>query len=137
MSFSPYLNFRGTCREAMTTYADIFGATDLQIMPFSDMPPDAAPPGTNPDLVMHSQFSAGPGAPLLASDVPDHWEMATQNATVFHGATDAARAQAVFDRLAAGGSVTMPLGPTFWSPAFGMLTDKFGTSWMISVAAPT
>lgn len=135
MSFSPYLNFRGTCREAMTTYAEIFGATDLQIMPFGDMPPDAGPPGTNPDLVMHSQFSAGPGAALLASDVPDHWEITTQNATVFHGATDAARAQAIFDRLAAGGTVTMLLGPTFWSPAFGMLTDKFGTAWMISVAA--
>ena len=104
-------------------------------MPFGDLPPEAAPPGTNPDLVMHCQFSAGPGAPLLASDVPDHWEMTTQNATVFHGATDMARAQVIFDRLAAGGSVTMPLGPTFWSPAFGMLTDKFGTAWMISVAA--
>ena len=55
--------------------------------------------------------------------------------SVFHGATDLATATRVFAALSAGGTVEMPLAPTFWSAGFGMVTDRFGTRWMISVAA--
>jgi PhnB protein len=136
MSFSPYLGFDGTARQAMTAYAAIFGATDLQIMTFADMPPDQRPPGTD-GLVMHAQFSAGPGAPLLACDIPPGMGSPGRgSSSVFHGATDAATAARIFAALSDGGSVEMPLAATFWSPAFGMVTDRFGTRWMISVAAP-
>jgi PhnB protein len=137
MSFAPYLGFAGTARAAMTFYADVFGATDLEIMSFADVPPDAAMPGADPTHVMHSQLTAGPGAPLMAADVPPHMVGMGGALSVFHAAPDAARAAEIFNRLAEGGSVSFPMGPTFWSPAFGGVTDKFGTAWMITVVPAT
>ena len=136
MSFAPYLVFPGTAREAMTAYAAIFGASDLQIMKFSDAPPGSAPPGTE-NGVMHAQFSAGPGAPLMGSDAVTGMANPSGSPTVFHAAATAARAAEIFDALAEGGTVIMALAPTFWAPAFGMLRDKWGISWMISVAPQT
>ena len=69
MSFAPYIGFTGNARDAMTEYARIFGANDLQIMGFADAPPDQRPPGAE-NLVMHAQFSAGPGAPMMGCDIP-------------------------------------------------------------------
>lgn len=135
MSFSPYLGFGGTAREAMTAYAALFGATDLQIANFSDMPADQRPPDTD-GLVMHAQFSAGPGAPLMGCDIPPGMGTPGRGgSSVFHGATDADTAARIFAGLSEGGQVEMPLAATFWSPAFGMVTDRFGIRWMISVAA--
>lgn len=134
MAFAPYIGFGGNAREAMTEYARIFGAGDLQISAFTDMPEDQRPPGTE-GLVMHAQFSAGPGAPLMGCDIPPG--MGTPGmggSSVFHAAADLDTATRVFAGLAQGGSIEMPLAPTFWSAAFGMLTDRFNTRWMISVA---
>jgi PhnB protein len=134
MSFAPYIGFAGNARDAMTEYARIFGASDLQITDFAEAPPDQRPPGAEA-LVMHAQLTAGPGAPLMGSDIPDGYGTPGMGgSSVFHAAANAARAAEVFAALAQGGSVTMPLAATFWSPAFGMLTDRFGTRWMISVA---
>lgn len=132
MSFCPYLGFNGTCREAMTFYADVFGATDLQIMTWADAPPGAMGEDWK-DMVMHSQFTLG-GVPLMGADAPADWYKPQAGVSVFHGTRDKATAERIFARLAEGGTVTMPLGPTFWSAAFGMLKDRFGTSWIISLA---
>ncbi len=133
MAFSPYIGFHGNAREAMTFYTQVFGATDLQFNNFSDFPADQRPPGTD-GMVMHAQFSAGPGAPLMGSDMPPGMaDEGTGSHSVFHGAPDAQTAGRVFAALAEGGAVEMPLSATFWSSAFGMLTDKFGTRWLISV----
>ena len=93
------------------------------------------PPGAE-NLVMHAQFSAGPGAPMMGCDIPQGFgEGGMGGSSVFHAAPDAARAAEVFAALSDGGAVTMMLAPTFWSPTFGMLVDRWGTRWMISVAA--
>ena len=139
MRFSPYTGFFGGARAPMTAYAAFFGASDLQIVAFSDMPADQHSPGSE-GLVMHAQFSAGPGAPLMACDIPPGMGMGkggtggTGGTSVFHGAPCVATAWRVFDALSEGGSVEMPLDETFWSGAFRMPTDRFGTRWMISVA---
>ena len=137
MRFSPYTGFFGGARAPMTAYAAFFGASDLQIMAFSDMPADQRPPGSE-GLVMHAQFSAGPGAPLMACDIPPGMGTGGTGGmggtSVLHGAPDVAPARRVFDALSEGGSVEMPLDETFWSGAFRMPTDRFGTRWMISVA---
>lgn len=132
MSFAPYLVFPGTAREAMTFYAQVFGAKDLQIMGFDDTPVDQRPPGSA-GHVMHAQFSAGPGAPLLGSDSVTGMANASGSPTVFHAATSKARAEEVYAALSAGGNAFMPLAATFWSSAFGMLRDQFGTTWMVTV----
>jgi PhnB protein len=134
MSFAPYIGFQGNARAALSAYAAIFGAKDLQIMSFAEAPEGQRPPGAE-DLVMHGQFTAGTGAPFMGCDIPQGWgEAGMGGSSVFHGAADAAEAKRVFDALAEGGQVVMALAATFWSPAFGMLTDRFGTRWMISVA---
>lgn len=133
MSFAAYLTFPGTCRAAMTFYADLFGASDLQIMDFAAAPDGQRPPGDTA-RVMHSQFSAGPGAPLMAADLPEGMAARGGQATVYHAAPNLDRARAIFDALAAGGRVDFPFAATFWSPGFGGVTDRFGTAWMITVA---
>lgn len=133
MSFSPYLSFNGQAREALTAYAQIFGATDLQLMAFSDAPPGAAPAGAE-NLIMHGQFSAG-GSTLMAADMPGNPPDGMASPSVFHGAADAETAARVFAALSEGGQIILPLGQTFWSPCFGMLKDCFGTTWIITLAA--
>jgi PhnB protein len=132
MSFCPYLGFGGNCREAMTFYADIFGATDLEFMTGADAPPGAMGSDWG-DKIMHSQFSMG-GVPLMGADAPPDWFKAQAGVSVFHGARDKPDAERIFGRLSEGATINMPLGKTFWSEAFGMLTDRFGTNWMISLA---
>lgn len=134
MSFVPYLHFDGACAEAMAFYADVFGATDLQIMRYADAPPDAQQ-GAPSDRVMHSQFSVE-GATLMASDFPEGMAQPQAAVSVMHVAKDLGAAARLCEKLASGGAVIMPFGPTFFSAGFGMLKDRFGTHWMIS-AMPT
>jgi PhnB protein len=130
MSFDPYLHFQGTCREAMTTYQQIFGGT-LEISRYGEAP-DAAPEQRDSPLVMHAALTLG-GRMLLASDFPPGFAGEAQQAvTISHIAGSAAEGQHLFDRLAEGGVVLMPYAPTFWSDGFGMVKDRFGTHWMVS-----
>jgi PhnB protein len=132
MSFVPYLMFQGDCAEAMAFYADVFGAGAPMIMRYSDAPEGEAMPAS--DRVMHSEIALGE-AKLMASDYPEGMPGDPQQAvSVMHPVPDAEAGRRVFDRLAEGGSVVMPFGPTFWSKGFGMVRDRFGTHWMI--AAP-
>jgi PhnB protein len=133
MSFAPYLQFAGDARAAMTFYAGVFQATDLDIMGFDAAPAGQRPPG-DASRVMHSQFTKGPGAPLMAADMPEGMPVGRGGASVFHAADSVAEGARVFALLADGGQVHLPYAPTFWSPAFGGCTDQFGVSWMITVA---
>ena len=132
MSFAPYIHFQGNCADAMKAYADIFGAADLQLMRYGDAPPSAGlPPGDHSDKVMHSSLSVG-GQTLMASDYPDHMKGEPQaSVSISHDVSDAAHGKTIFDRLAEGGTIIMPYGPTFFSQGFGMVKDRFGTHWMI------
>jgi PhnB protein len=133
MSFTPYLFFVGTCREAMGAYQGIFGG-QLDIVTAADLPD--APPDAPADSVMHAALILPSGGMLFASDDPS----ATQDGpkvgmSVSYAAADPAEANRVFDQLAEGGDVTMPVSETSWSPAFGMCTDRFGVPWMVGVNA--
>jgi PhnB protein len=131
MSFHPYLFFGGSCRAAFTRYQEIFGG-DLALVTAADMPSDEQMPGAAPDLIMHAALTVGDSL-LMASDDPTADPLGpVQGMRVNHTVTDAAEAQRVFEALAEGGEVSLPIGPTSWSPMFGMCTDRFGTPWMIS-----
>lgn len=135
MSFDPYLHFQGTCAEAMTLYADIFGATDLTMMRYSDMP-DAPRDQISSDRVLHASFTVA-GRVLMASDYPPGEAGNPQTAfSVSHTVRDVAAGQAVFDRLLQHGAAVVPYGPTFWASGFGMVKDRFGTHWMITTPGP-
>jgi PhnB protein len=136
MPFHPYLFFDGTCREAFTRYHEIFGG-DLQLLSMADMAANEGepPPAEQGELIMHAALIAA-DALLMGSDDPTGGFDSVQGMQVNYDATDVADANRVFNALSEDGEATMPLTQTSWSPAFGMLRDRFGTPWMISTAAP-
>lgn len=146
MQFTPYLNFDGDCAEAFAFYARLFGGIVVHQATFGEMPPSADMPPL-PEAarsrVMHAHLKIGEQS-LMASDTlpampgqPDDTcggYRKPQGMWVSIQVADAAEGRRVFDALVQGGEVTMPFEPTFWSPGFGMVTDRFGTPWMVNVA---
>jgi len=130
----PYLSFGGRCEEALAFYKSAIGAQVDMVMKFSDspepMPPGVLPPGFE-HKVMHSSFRVG-GSVVMASD-GCHAGAKFDGFSLSLSVPTEQEARRAFDALAGGGKVTMPLAKTFWSPCFGMVTDKFGVSWMVIV----
>ena len=137
MAFRPYLAFAGNCREAFTRYQEILGG-ELVVLTMADMPTDAGSPpsGAKADAVMHAALTAGDELLMGADDPTGNFDGTVDGMCVNCSLPDPAEAKRVFDALSEGGQVQMPLGETFFSPAFGMCTDRFGTPWMIMVHAP-
>lgn len=136
MSFHPYLFFGGNCREAFTRYQEVFGG-ELVLLTAADMPGEAPPlPPGKEDSIMHAALTID-GNLLMASDDPTTDSFGpVQGMQVSYNTSDQAEAERVFAALAEGGTVTMPIAATSWSPKFGMCTDRFGTPWMISADQP-
>lgn len=131
MSFDPYLFFSGDCAEAMAFYSEVFGV-EAEVMTHADLPPDAEPmPGAEPHHVMHASIAMN-GALLMASDDPSGTGGPKEGFAISYTAADEAEVERVCNALAEGGRVDMPVEATFWSPAFGAVTDRFGVSWMVS-----
>jgi len=129
----PYLFFGGRCEEALEFYRKAVGAEVLMLSRFKEAPerqPDL--PDCFDEKIMHASFRIGETT-LMASDGrcegDPHFEGFSLSITV----TDEAAADRVFAALAEGGLVIMPLEKTFWAPKFGMLQDRFGVGWMVSV----
>ena len=129
MALCPYLFFNGTCREALTFYAEVLGGTP-EIMDASGMPPEFAVPEERKGWVMHGNLETAHGQ-IMASDNLIETSDAMAGCAVQMAFPTAAEAKAVFDKLAEGGEITMPFEPTFWSDGFGALTDRFGVRWML------
>lgn len=136
MQVHAYLFFNGCCEEAVQFYQRALGAQVDMLMRFSESP-DTPPPGMVPpgwdNKVMHTSFHIG-DTMVMASD-------GTEGQSKFAGFSlslslkTAAEVDRMFAALADGGSVQMPPQKTFWSERFGMLTDRSGVSWMVTVAA--
>lgn len=134
MSFNPYLMFSGgECAEAFRFYGTVFGV-EPRIMTNADVPPgQEAMTGAAPEAVMHAAIEINGGF-LMGSDDPEGDGGPKLGFAVSYSATDPDDARRVFDQLADGGTIGMPVSETFWSPAFGMVTDRFGIPWMIDTA---
>ena len=129
MSFTPYLFFVGTCREAMNTYQSIFGG-QLDLVTAAEMPD--SPPDAPSDAIMHAALTLPNGGMLFASDDPSASEDTGKTGiSVSYSASDGDDAARVFEALSKDGEVQLPLSPTSWSPAFGMCVDRFGIPWMV------
>jgi PhnB protein len=129
MAFRPYLFFGSNCRDAFTRYQEIFGG-ELTVMTMKDVPGEEPPVGKE-DLVIHAAVTIGDDV-LMGSDDPMADDFGpVQGMMVTYDAADSADAKRVFDALAEGGNVTQELIPTFFSEAFGMCVDRFGTPWMV------
>ena len=127
----PYLFFKGTCEEALRTYARVFGSPEPELMR-TFQAPEGETMGGDPNIIMHGSVRIGDGL-LYASD----WSQAQPMAgnSICLTVPDTTEGRRLFDALAEGGSVEMPYSPTFWSPGFGSFTDRFGTRWMIDTAS--
>jgi PhnB protein len=134
MAIEPYLFFNGCCEEAIEFYKKALGAEVLMLMRYKESP-EPPPPGMVPagwdNKIMHSSLRIG-NANLMASD-------GCSEGPSFKGfslsltVANEAEASRIFGALAEGGQVQMLLGKTFWSPCFGMVGDRFGVGWMVSV----
>jgi len=129
-----YLFFGGRCEEALEFYRTALGAQIGMVMRFKEspepVPADKIPAGYG-DKVMHAEFTVG-GSTLMASDGCGE-EAGFDGFSLSLAVPTEDAADRAFAALAEGGRVTMPLAPTFWSPRFGMVTDRFGLGWMIIV----
>ncbi len=133
MQVQPYLFFDGKCDEAIAFYKNAVGANPTMLMRFKDAPDKSmVTPGTE-NKVMHAQVEIG-DAKVLMSDGRCQGKTNFQGFSLAISAPNEAEADRMFGALAEGGQVTMPMAKTFFSPRFGMLTDKFGVGWMILVA---
>jgi PhnB protein len=136
MQVQPYLFFEGRCEEAMEFYRQALDAQVEMLMRFRDSP-EPPPPGPvapgSEDKVMHASFRVGDST-LMASDGGCSGRSGFQGISLSLNLADVAEAERRFAALADGGEVQMPLGATFWSPAFGMVVDRFGVSWMVNVS---
>lgn len=132
----PYLFFGGRCQEALEFYQSALGAEIEMLMRFRESP-DPVPEGMLApgfeDKVMHAAFRIG-GSTLMASDGCGD-RVKIEGVSLSLAVATEAEADRYFHALAEGGEVTMPLDKTFWSPRFGMVTDRFGVGWMINVVA--
>lgn len=130
-----YLFFDGDCAQAVRFYERVLGAKLQMMMTYGESPePENCPAGSK-DRIMHASLLLD-GRTLMASDVPA--DQPTPGMSGFalslnYSTVDEARK--TFDALADGGKVMMPMGKTFWAEAFGMLTDRFGTPWMVGGGA--
>lgn len=132
-SLQPYLNFGGRCEEAIDFYRKALGAELRMMMRFKEAPErDSDLPECFEDKIMHASLQIGESV-LMASDGRCDGQQTFEGFSLSITLEDEVEAERVFAALGEGGLVTQPLEQTFWSPKFGMLQDKFGISWMVSV----
>jgi PhnB protein len=132
MQLEPYIYFYGRCEEALEFYKSAIGGS-YEANRFEGSPMAEQVPPEQRNKIMHATFK-GDGFSFMASDgdLSKTVDPESGNVSLSLGISDAAQAQRVFDALAQGGTVKMPLSDAFWGGKFGMVVDRFGTEWMIT-----
>ncbi|GAB4003335.1 VOC family protein [Glycomyces albus] len=129
---NPYLNFAGDARQAMEFYRDALGG-ELTVSTYGEMGFD----GPEKDNVMHASLRTEAGFTIMASDLPPDMELKVgQNISISLSGPmeESERLHGYWDRLSAGGEVTMPMEKQMWGDEFGSCIDRFGVPWMVDVA---
>jgi len=133
MHVQPYLNFDGRCDEALEFYKQAIGAKVGMLLRFKEAPDKSMISPGSEEKVMHSAVQVGDST-VLMSDGRCTGKPNFNGIALTISAKTEAEADKLFNSLADGGQVTMPLAKTFFSPKFGMVADKFGVGWMVLVA---
>ncbi len=129
---NPYLSFKDNAREAMEFYKTVFGGK-LTMSTFKEFNASRNP--TEDNKIMHAMLEADNGITFMASDTPDGMEYkAGTNYSMSLSGDNASELKGYFEKLSAGGTITMPLEHAPWGDTFGMLTDKFGVPWLVNIA---
>jgi PhnB protein len=127
---NPYLNFDGSCREAMEFYQSVLGG-ELTVNTFGEYGDE----GPGKDGVMHAQLETPDGFTLMASDAPPGMHLDEgSTVSISLSGDDADALRRFWQGLSEGAEVTMPMEKQMWGDEFGMLTDRFGKQWMVNIA---
>lgn len=128
---NPYLSFNDNAREAMEFYKSVFGG-ELNMSTFGQggMPHNPA----EANKVMHAQLNSPSGFVLMGSDTPASMGTPRGNGAISLSGDNESELSGYWNKLSDGGSVMMPLSKAPWGDSFGMLTDRFGVSWMVNIA---
>jgi PhnB protein len=130
-TLNPYLSFRDNAREAMAFYQSVFGGT-LESSTFAEM--NMADDPAEANKIMHSALTTDNGMVLMASDTPSSMNLDEGSSySISLSGNDGEQLRGYWDKLLDGGQMNLPLEKAPWGDLFGMLTDKFGTSWMVSI----
>jgi len=134
VQLNPYLGFKDNARAAMEFYQSVFGGT-LNISTFKEFHASQDP--AEDDLVMHAQLEGDNGIVFMASDTPARMDYTPGNTfNMSLSGDDEATLRGWFDKLADGGTVTMPMDKAPWGDIFGMCVDRFGVSWLVNASFP-
>jgi PhnB protein len=129
------LVFSGACDEAFSFYEKILGTKRRFTMTYGEAPPGSPVPEGAKDLIMHTAMQLG-SIILMGCDAPPGREQALGGFQIALTLKDESEVRRIFAELGEGGSIEMPMGPTFWTPLFGMVTDRYGVGWMVGVPGP-
>jgi len=136
MKTDVHLVFSGSCREAFAFYEKTFGSKIGITMTYGDAPAGSPVPPGSKDLVMHTAMPLG-STLLMGCDAPPERTPTFGGFQISVSDPNEDEVKRIYAALSEGGSVQMPLTQTFWSPLFGMCTDKFGLGWMVGVPGPS
>ena len=128
---NPYLNYDGTAAQAIALYEKVLGATHSGIRRFGDVP-DMPADDEHKDRVMHAELKVGAGTIMISDTPPGQASDLGNNVYVCLNCDNVAEMTDMFNGLAIGGRVTMPLQETFWGATFGIVTDPYGINWMFN-----
>lgn len=141
-AINPYLHFLGNAEEVFNFYRSVFGGEFASVMRYGDMSGQKGCENMSDEdkkKIMHIALPLSGGNVLMATDAVGEYAKDAvfgNNISLSIGADSKAEAEKVFNGLADGGTVTMPLGDTFWGAYFGMLKDKYGIQWMVNYDYP-
>ncbi len=129
---NPYISFNGNAKEAMEFYKNVLGG-NLTMSTFKDggMPTSPA----DADKIMHAQLIADNGITLMASDTPPEMPYNPgTNISISLSGDNEGELKGYWNKLSEGANISMPLNKAPWGDTFGMLTDKFGISWLVNIS---
>jgi PhnB protein len=131
MQTNPYLYYSGNCEAAFKFYAAALGGKILAMVTHAETPAAAQTAPEWQQKIIHARIALGDTV-LMASDAPPGRQAPMSGFSVTLNVAEPAEAERLFHTLADGGTVGMPIQETFWAKRFAMLTDRFGTPWMIN-----
>lgn len=135
ITVNPYFNFNGNTEDAFNFYKSIFGGEFTGLQRFKDTPHGENMSTQDKEKIMHIALPIGKGNVMMATDILESMGQKLNvgnNFSMTINPESEAEAEKYFNKLAAGGTITMPLEKAFWGAYFGMLTDKFGIQWMVN-----
>ena len=127
---NPYISLNGDARQAMEFYQSVFGGS-LTLNTFGEFGGDDSP---NADKIMHGMLETDAGYTLMGADTPPGLDHSPgNNIAVSLSGDDAGELRGYWEKLADGGSVSVPLEKQMWGDEFGMCVDRFGIAWMVNI----